>query len=146
MVDLEKVRYPWLHTQTPYIHQHEYSSSLGPSWQLRSGWIGSWGWAGKLGLGQANWYCNCSWGEWSNEDDRCSEPGISKMRERYQLCKNKKCVLIRRDLWIHSKTTGECDKRCSYFKSCRQHNITIPPWKLLNLIKWNMLILKFLIS
>ena len=72
-------------------------------------------------------YCNCYWGEWSNEDDRCSEPGISKMRERYQLCKNKKCVLIRRDLWIHSKTTGECDKRCSYFKSCRQHNITIPP-------------------
>ena len=32
-------------TQTHRHPQHEYSSSLGPSWQLRSGW------AGKLGLG-----------------------------------------------------------------------------------------------
>ena len=39
MVDLEKVRYP-------SMTQVKYSSSLGPSWQLRLGW----GWAGKLEL------------------------------------------------------------------------------------------------
>ena len=44
MVDLEKVRYP---SKTDTQTQNEYSSSLGPSWQLR---LGS-GWAGKLGLG-----------------------------------------------------------------------------------------------
>ena len=74
-----------------------------------------------------NKYCDCNWGEWSEWDDRCSKPGFNKMKERYQLCKNKKCVLIRRDLYIHSETTGACDKKNSDFKSCRQHNITIPP-------------------
>ena len=35
MVDLEKVRYPRSgNTQT----ENKYSSSLGPSWQLRLGW------------------------------------------------------------------------------------------------------------
>ena len=41
MVDLEKVRYPSI----THRQEHKYSSSLGPSWQLRSGWTG------KLGLG-----------------------------------------------------------------------------------------------
>ena len=43
MADLEKVRYPSM-THTRHT-KHKYSSSLGPSWQLRSGWTG------KLGLG-----------------------------------------------------------------------------------------------
>ena len=34
MVDLEKVRYPWSDTTQT---ENEYSSSLGPSWQLRLG-------------------------------------------------------------------------------------------------------------
>ena len=43
----DTVRYPSWDTQTDTHTQNEYSSILGPSWQLRLG--GSW--AGKLGLG-----------------------------------------------------------------------------------------------
>ena len=43
MVDFEKVRYPRLHRHTD-TQINEYSSSLGLSWQLRSGWTGSLGW------------------------------------------------------------------------------------------------------
>ena len=51
MLDLEKVHYPRLYTNT-HRQINEYRSSLGPSSQLMSGWIGSWGRAAKLGPGQ----------------------------------------------------------------------------------------------
>ena len=62
--------------------------------------------------------CDCKWGRWSNWDEQCNAI-TGQHRKRHQLCKDKKCVLIRREYLVKNFTTEECTSKLAGLETCK---------------------------